>query len=79
MKFKFEQYNIEINDPIVSAKEDTIRLKVSKSTISVFVTLETESSQFGVVLEDISVSNLNYEGYDNLMLRVNDRLKDFAV
>jgi len=32
-----------------------------------------------VHLTDIKVNNLNYEGYDNLMERVLNRLKDFEV
>ena len=77
--YKFEQFKVEITNPIVSANEDTIQLQVSKNTISVGVLLETETAKFGILLEDIEVVNFNYENYDNLMVRVNERLKDFEV
>ena len=79
MKYKFNQFNVEIDNPIVSANEDTIQLQVSKNTISVDVLLETDTAKFGLLLEDIQVVNFNYENYDNLMLRIVDRLKDFEV
>ena len=77
--YKFEQFNVEIVDPTVWANEDTIQLQVSKNTISVDVTLSTDSTKFGVHLTDIVVENLNYEGYVNLIARVLNRLKDYEV
>jgi hypothetical protein len=77
--YKFEQFKVEITNPIVSANEDTIQLQVSRNTISVMVLLETDTAKFGLLLEDIQVINFNYENYDNLMLRVVDRLADFEV
>ena len=79
MKYKFNQFNVEVDNPIVSANEDTIQLQVSKNTIAVDVLLETDTAKFGLLLEDIQVVNFNYENYDNLMLRIVDRLKDFEV
>ena len=78
-KYKFEQFNIEIDNPTISANKDSIHLQVNKNTISVDVTLQTDGAKFGVHLEDIKVSNLNYEGYENLMERVLSRLKDYEV
>ena len=77
--YRFEQFNLDIINPTVTANEDTIKLQVSKNTISVNVILETDSTKFGVYLTDIVVQNLNYEGYENLMIRVNERLNDFKV
>lgn len=77
--YRFEQFNLDIVNPTVTADEDTIKLKVSQNTISVDITLETPTAKFGVNLEDIAVQNLNYEGYENLMLRVNERLVDFQI
>lgn len=77
--YKFEQFKVEITNPSVSANEDTIQIQVSKSTIAVDILLETKDAKFGLLLEDIQVENLNYEGYENLMVRVNERLKDFEV
>lgn len=77
MKLKFEQFDIEITNPTVDANEDSIALQPTLNTISVDVTLTTESATFGVRLEEIQVNNLNYEGKENLLLRVNERLQDF--
>lgn len=77
--YKFEQFNVEIVDPTVWADEDTIQLQVSKNTISVNVVLTTDTAKFGILLEDIPVQNLNYEGYVNLIARVIIKLKDFEV
>ena len=77
--YKFEQFKVEITNPTVLANEDTIQLQVSKSTIAVDVLLETKDAKFGLLLEDIQVENLNYESYENLMVRVNERLKDFEI
>jgi hypothetical protein len=78
-KYKFEQFKIEIDNPAISANKDSIHLQVNKNTISVDVTMEVNGAKFGVHLTDIKVTNLNYEGYDNLMEKVLTRLKDFEV
>ena len=77
--YKFEQFNIEIENPTISANEDSIHLKVNNNTISVDLTMEVNGAKFGVHLTDINVNNLKYEGYDNLIERVLNRLKDFEV
>ena len=77
--YKFNQFNVEIVDPMIWANEDTIQLQVSKNTISVDVTLTTDTAKFGVNLTDIAVENLNYERYTNLIARVIIKLKDFEV
>ena len=78
-KYKFEQFKIEIDNPTILANKDSIHLQVNKNTISVDVTMEVNGAKFGVHLTDIKVTNLNYEGYDNLMDKVLNRLKDFEV
>ena len=77
--YRFEQFNLDIINPTVTANEDTIQLQVSKNTISVTVVLETPTTKFGVLLDNIIVQNFNYEGYENLIARVNERLRDFEV
>lgn len=77
--YRFEQFNLDIINPTVTANEDTIQLKVSQNTISVNIVLQTDTAKFGVLLDNIVVQNMNYEGYENLMLRVNERLIDFEV
>lgn len=79
MTYKFEQFNIDIVNPTVDANEDSISLQPTSNTIAVDVTLTTDSATFGVRLEQIQVTNLNYEGKENLLLRVNERLNDFAI
>lgn len=77
--YRFEQFNIDILNPVVDANEDTISIQPNSNTIAVDVTLTTDSATFGIRLEQIQVTNLNYEGKDNLLLRVNERLGDFAI
>lgn len=77
--YKFKQFKIEIDNPTISANKDSIHLQVNKNTISVDVTMEVNGAKFGVHLTDIKVTNLNYEGYDNLMEKVLNRLKDYEV
>ena len=79
MTYRFDQFNIDIVNPTVDANEDSIALQPTLNTISVDVTLTTNSVTFGVRLEEIQVQNLNYEGKDNLLLRVNERLQDFEI
>ncbi len=78
-KYKFEQFNVEIENPTISANEDSIHLQVNNNTISVDLTMEVNGAKFGVHLTDIKVTNLNYEGYENLMEKVLNRLKDFEI
>ena len=77
--YKFEQFNIEIVNPTVEADEDSISIQPTLNTISVDVTLTTDSATFGVMLDAIQCQNMNYEGKENLLLRVTERLQDFAV
>ena len=79
MTYRFEQFNLDIVSPVVDANEDTISLQPTSNTIAVDVTLTTDSATFGIRLEQIQVINLNYEGKDNLLLRVNERLQDYIV
>ena len=77
--YRFDQFNIDIVNPTVDANEDTIALQPTLNTISVDVTLTTDSATFGLRLEEIQVTNLNYEGKENLLVRVNERLQDFII
>ena len=79
MTYRFQQFNIDIVNPVVDANEDSISIQPTSNTIAVDVTLTTDSATFGIRLEEIQVTNLNYEGKENLLLRVNERLNDFAI
>lgn len=79
--YRFEDsFSVDIVDPAVTANVDTIAVQPTLNTISVDIELTNANGKvFGYRLENISVSNLTYEGYDNLMLRVNERLNDFII
>ena len=77
--YRFEQFNLDIVNPVVDANEDSISIQPTSNTIAVDITLTTDSATFGIRLEQIQVTNLNYEGKENLLLRVNERLSDFAI
>ena len=77
--YRFSQFNLDIVNPVVDANEDSISIQPTSNTIAVDVTLTTDSATFGIRLEQIQVTNLNYEGKENLLLRVNERLGDFAI
>ena len=79
MNYRFSQFNLDIVNPVVDANEDSISIQPTSNTIAVDVTLTTDTATFGVRLEQIQVTNLNYEGKENLLLRVNERLNDFAI
>jgi hypothetical protein len=77
--YRFEQFNIDIVNPTVTANEDSIGIQPSTNTIAVDVTLTTDSATFGLRLDTIQCQNMSYEGQENLLLRVNERLQDFIV
>lgn len=77
--YRFEQFNIDIIDPVVTADSDSISIQPSVNTIAVDVKLTTDSAVFGIRLDTIQCQNMNYEGEENLLLRVNERLKDYIV
>ena len=77
--YRFEQFNIDIIDPVVTANSDSISIQPSVTTIAVDVTLTTDSAVFGIRLDTIQCQNMNYEGEENLLLRVNERLQDYII
>jgi len=80
MKYKFEQFNTEIIDPVVTVDTKRISVDALNSTITLSVTLETANAKiYGVVLTDIPVTNLNYEGHENLMERAMEGLSKYEV
>jgi hypothetical protein len=80
MKYKFPQFNTEIENPTVTINPTRIQVDVVNSTITLSVTLETANAKvYGVELADIPVTNLNYEGYENLMERAMEGLSKYEV
>jgi hypothetical protein len=51
--YKFEQFNVEIENPTISIDLDTIGDKAISKTLSVDILLTTESALFGVRAEDM--------------------------
>ena len=80
MKYKFPQFNTEIENPTVTINPTRIQVDVANSTITLSVTLETANAKvYGVELTDIPVTNLNYEGHENLMERALQGLSKYEV
>ena len=78
--YKFPQFQVEITNPVVTADVNTIGVQPDAMQISVSIQLATANALlYGVLLDEINVVNLSYEGYENLMLRVMTRLEDFIV
>jgi hypothetical protein len=77
--YKFQQFNLEIKNPTVTPNKDSILLNTTNSTISVSVLLQTDSSKYGVLLEDIPCKNMCYEGEDNLLEKVLIKLDEFST
>lgn len=53
MTYKFEQFKIEIVDPIISVNLNTIQDKAIDQLLSVDVVLTTDSATFGVTAIDM--------------------------
>jgi len=77
--YKFEQFNVEIVGPTITVNPSQIKVNALDNTISLYVLLEVEGAKFGVLLEDIPVENLNYEGETNLMERALEGLKKYEA
>ena len=78
--YKFPQFNSEIANPTIQVDANSIIVHALRNEISLSVTLETDNAKlYGVELENIAVSNLNYEGESNLMDRALDGLKKYEI
>ena len=53
MKYKFEQFNIEIIDPIIEVDLNTIRDMAIDKNLSVDVIFIVNSTRFGVIAENM--------------------------
>ena len=80
MKYKFPQFNTEIENPTVTINPTRIQVDAVNSTITLSVTLEKANAKvYGVEIADIPVTNLNYEGHENLMKRAMEGLSKYEV
>jgi hypothetical protein len=53
MTYKFEQFNVEIVNPIILVNLNTIQDKAIDQLLSVDVVLTTDTAKFGVTAEDM--------------------------
>jgi len=80
MKYRFPNFpNLEFTDPTITVDEKVSRLDPQSMTIEVNAYIERTGDIKGRYYLDINpipVQDLNYN-YDELVARVNERLKDF--
>ncbi len=77
MKYKFPQFNIEIENPTIEVNLNTIQDKAIDKLLSVGVTLTTESATFGVLAEDMPYSEAWYD--EDVEPMVLNWLKQFEI
>lgn len=56
MRYKFEQFKVEIDNPTVAVDMNTIRDKAIDKLLSVDITLATDTVTFGVTATDMPYS-----------------------
>jgi hypothetical protein len=78
MKYKFENHNIEFENPEIQIQNDGIVLTPSRMEITVNLILRVNGCKYGVTLENVKVDNLNYDT-NTLNQKVMIRLQDFLV
>ena len=78
MKYKFENHNIEFENPEIEIQSDGITLIPSRMEISVNLILRVNGCKYGVTLENVKVDNLNYDT-ESLQEKVMIRLNDFKI
>ena len=78
MKYKFEQFNTEITDPIVIVDMTNIADNTIESMLTIGVTLTTPTAKmYGVSLDKIPyVKTWSDNQIEGLVM---ERLKDFAI
>jgi hypothetical protein len=78
MKYKFENHNIEFENPEIEIQSDGITLMPSRMEISVNLILRVNGCKYGVTLENVKVDNFNYDT-ESLHEKVLIRLQDFRI
>ena len=78
MKYKFENHNIELENPEIEIQNDGITLIPSQMEISVNLILRVNGCKYGVTLENVKVDNFNYDT-ESLHEKVMVRLQDFRI
>lgn len=78
MKLKFDQFNVEIEDPEIIINPVVKEINPINMTIDVDITLIQGKAKFGVRLIDVTVKNLTYTA-ETLEQRILEHLKQFEV
>ena len=78
MTYRFEQFQVEITDPIVAVDMTNIADNTIESTLTIGVTLTTQNAKmYGVSLDKIPyVKTWSDSQIEGLVM---ERLKDFAI
>lgn len=77
--YRLEPFDIDITNPTITADVDSIRVKPTQMKIDVQITLTVPGAIMGYYLTDITVLNLEFTGYENLMARVMERIADYEI
>lgn len=77
MKYKFPQFNLEIEDPTVEINLNTIGDKAVDKLLSVDVVLSTPTAKFGVRAEDMPY-NPTWDDSE-VPLMVNNWLDNYSI
>lgn len=75
MKYKFEQFNVEIENPTVAVMAVADNLKEKECSVSILLT--TETAKFGVTLDGFTYSD-TWEDAD-VYVWVENELKKYEV
>lgn len=74
-KYRFDQFNVELVDPIVSILRNTIGIDLTQGLVSVTITLETANAKlYGVRLEDMPLYAPSLDNNDIEVLVANKLL-----
>lgn len=77
MKYKFEQFDAEIENPTIEIDTTSIRLNAVRLKLSVDVALIVDNARMAVTLDEIPF-NFPFE-IESLETKVLDRLTDYEI
>ena len=77
MKYKFEQFDAEIENPTIEINTTSIRLNAVRLKLSVDVALIVDNARMAVTLDEISFT-FPFE-IESLETKVLDRLTDYQI
>lgn len=77
MKYKFEQFDAEIENPTIEINNTSIRLNAETMKLSIDIALVVDNARMVVTLDEIPFT-FPFE-IDSIATRVNKRLNDFEI